>query len=294
MSGRPRYSGIFEFIDEFLGDEYRMLPATERYRELITAEQYDRRGADVAAQRRVFGSPEEASTWVKGRAIELRADLVGITLKNDEWVFEGGEVPGRYAVVLGARMDYREIMAAPDLRAGAETTRAYYALGHIVQALADVLRAAGWEAWPQHPRFSASRHHGMVLPPHAIAAGLGRLGRNGLVITEAFGSCVRFAAVTTDLPLALDEPSPSTVHPLCEGCRACRDACDADAIPDEMTEVRGVRKYVIMPVRCAHEFARWDGCSKCISHCPLMEGYPEALRWVPPWTPTPADGGPLP
>ena len=30
MAERPRYSGIFEFIDEFLGDEYRMLPSTER------------------------------------------------------------------------------------------------------------------------------------------------------------------------------------------------------------------------------------------------------------------------
>ena len=294
MAERPRYSGVFEFIKEFLGDEYRMLPATDRYRELIEAEQYDRPERDVPPERREFGTPEEASAWVKERALQLRADLVGITLKNDDWVFEDGDVPGRYAIVLGARMDYVEIMTAPDLRAGAETTRAYYALGNIVQALADALREEGWEAWAQHPRFSAKRHHSMVLPPHAIAAGLGRLGRNGLVITEEFGSCVRWAAVTTDLPLALDEPSPYTVHPYCQDCSECWAACDADAIPDEMTEVRGEMKYVILPMRCAHEFARWDGCSKCISYCPFIQGYPEDLRDRPPWTPTPADGGPLP
>ncbi len=294
MAERPTYNGAFEFIKEFLGDEYRMLPATERYRELIEAEQYDYQGIDVAEERREFGSPEEASAWVKERALELRADVVGITLKNIDWVFEGGEVPGRYAIVLGARMDYQEIKTAPDLRAGAETTRTYYALGHIVQALTDVLRAEGWDAWAQHPRFSAKRHNNMVLPPHAIAAGLGQLGRNGLVITKEFGSSVRWGAVTTDLPLALSEPSPSTVHPYCEGCSDCREACDADAIPDEMTEVRGVRKYAILPIRCAHEFARWDGCSKCISYCPFFEGYPEELRAQFPWTPTPADGGPLP
>jgi len=294
MGERPVYSGVFEFIKEFLDDEYRMLPATERYRELIEVEQYDRPETPVAGEREDLGGPEEAALRVKMRALELHADLVGVTTVNPEWVFEGGEVRGTNAIVLGVRMDYRDIKAAPDLRAGAETTRAYYALGHIVLALADDLRGRGWEAWAQHPRFSAKRHHSMVHPPHAIAAGLGRLGRNGLVITEAFGSCVRWAAVTTDLPMALDGPGDLGVLPACETCGECREACEADAIPDEATVVRGVRKYAILPMRCAHEFARWDGCSKCIAYCPFIETYPDDLRDLRPWTPAPADGGPLP
>lgn len=294
MGERPEYSGIFEYIDEYLGDEYRMLPATERYRELIEAEQYDRPEVPVAAKVREFPSPGEATGWVKARARELRADLVGVTLVNIDWTFKHGEVPGRYAIVLGVRMDYHDIKAAPDLRAGAETTRAYYALGHIVHALTDTLRREGWEAWAQHPRFSQKRHHSMIHPPHAIAAGLGRLGRLGLVITDRFGPCVRWAAVTTDMPLALDAPNSPEVLEYCEDCSDCRDACDADAIPDEPTIVRGVRKYKVLPLRCAHEFARWDGCSKCQAYCPFIEGYPPDLRDVRPWTPTPADGDPLP
>jgi epoxyqueuosine reductase QueG len=134
----------------------------------------------------------------------------------------------------------------------------------------------------------------MIHPPHAIAAGLGRLGRHGLVITDRFGPCVRWAAVTTDMPLALDRPNALEVLEFCEGCTECRDACEADAIPDEPSVVRGVRKYRVLPMRCAHEFARWDGCSKCQAYCPFIEDYPEELRDVRPWTPTPADGGPLP
>ncbi|NIP33585.1 MAG: hypothetical protein GWN18_01510, partial [Thermoplasmata archaeon] len=42
MGEQPEYSGVFEFIRDHLSDEYRMLPATERFRELIEAEQYDR------------------------------------------------------------------------------------------------------------------------------------------------------------------------------------------------------------------------------------------------------------
>jgi hypothetical protein len=294
MGERPVYSGVFEFIRENLDDEYRMLPATGRYRELIEAEQYDRPLPPLARERREFPSPEDASAWVKEVARGMHADLVGVTSVNRDWTFEHGEVEGEFAVILGVRMDYNDIMAAPDLRQGAETTRAYYALGHIVHALTDRLRGEGWEAWPQHPRFSHKRHHSMVHPPHAIAAGLGRLGRHGLVITEGFGPCVRLAAVTTDLSLAVDAPEPLDVLEFCETCTECRDACDGDAIPDEATVVRGVRKYQVLPLRCAHEFARWDGCSKCQGHCPFMESYPVELRDVRPWTPEPADGGPLP
>lgn len=294
MGERPVYSGVFEFIEERLSDEYRMLPATGRYRELIEAEQYGRPLAPVASRRREFPSPGEAASWVKDRARELHADLAGVTTLNHDWTFAHGHVEGTLAIVLGVRMDYHDIMAAPDLRQGAETTRAYYALGHIVHALSDLLRSEGWEAWPQHPRFSDQHHHAMVLPPHAIAAGLGRLGRHGLVINQRFGPCVRWGAVTTHMPLALDPPNPLDVLGFCEDCTACRDACDADAIPDEPTVVRGVRKYRVLPLRCAHEFARWDGCSKCQARCPLMDSYPEELRDVRPWTPRPADEGPLP
>jgi hypothetical protein len=294
MGERPVYSGIFEYISELFDMDSATLPGSIRYRELIIAEQYDRQGIPVAAERKEFATPAEASLWVKERARALHADLVGVTRVNPDWIFEGGDVPGRYAIVVGARMDYGEIKTAPDLRAGMETTRAYYALGHIVHELADELRAAGHEAWAQHPRFSAKRHHSMVLPPHAIAAGLGRLGRNGLVLTGAFGPCVRWAAVTTDLELELDEPHQAEVLGVCHSCRECLVNCDAEAIPDEPAMVRGELKYKVLPMRCAHEFARTDGCSKCIAYCPLIEYYPADLRDVPPWTPTPKDGGPLP
>jgi ferredoxin len=294
MAERPTYSGIFDYICEFFDMEDNQLPSSVRYRKLIIAEQYDRPEVPVAVERKEFGSPREAADWVKEQARQLHADLVGITLLNEDWSFKGGHVPGTYAIVVGVRMDYREIMTAPDLRAGAETTRAYYALGAVIQRLSDRIRGAGYEAWAQHPRFSAKRHHSMLYPPHAIAAGLGRLGRNGLVVTEEYGPCVRWAAVTTDLELALDDPEPQDVLEACEDCPECRIHCDADAIPDEAQAVRGVRKYVILPMRCAHEFAKWDGCSKCISSCPFIRAYPETLQDVRPWTPTPQEDGPLP
>lgn len=294
MVPRPVYTGIFEYINEWFHMEDHQPPGSVRFRQLIEEEQYSRKEGPVATRRREFSNPEEASWWVKERARELNADLVGITRTNADWVFEGGSVPGERAIVLGVRMDFGEISKAPAPEAGVETTRAYYALGHVAFELADLIRREGWPAWAQHPRFSHKRHNSMVLPPHAIAAGLGRLGRNGLVITEAFGPCVRWAAVTTELPLAIDAPSSQDVLDVCEACSACREACEAKAIPDEMTLVRGVRKYAVLPMRCAHEFAKYDGCSKCIAACPEIDQYPRELRGIRPWTPTPRDGGPLP
>ncbi|RKX78985.1 MAG: hypothetical protein DRZ90_09340 [Spirochaetes bacterium] len=39
----------------------------------------------------------------------------------------------------------------------------------------------------------------MVLPPSAAAAGLGEIGRHGLLVTKNYGSRVRISAVTTNL-----------------------------------------------------------------------------------------------
>ena len=42
--------------------------------------------------------------------------------------------------------------------------------------------------------------------PMAVDAGLGELGRNGLLLTEKYGPRVRLCKVFTDLPLEPDEP----------------------------------------------------------------------------------------
>jgi ferredoxin len=294
MGERPRYTGIFDHIQHKYCMDDNQPDGSVKYRELIKAEQYDHREPPVSRESRDMGTPGEAASWVKDLARELHADLVGITRVNPDWIFEGGSVEGEFAIVMAVRMDFREIMAAPDLRAGVETTRAYYALGSIVIELSRRLREVGYASWAQHPRFSASRTHGMLYLPHAVAAGLGRLGRNGLVITPEFGPCARFAAVTTDLDLEVDRPLPQDVLEYCQGCTECREACDGDAIPHEPSVVRGVRKYAIDPYACAPHFAKWDGCSKCISACPPMISYVEELQDERPWTPAQGDGAPLP
>lgn len=68
----------------------------------------------------------------------------------------------------------------------------------------------------------------------ARLAGLGWYGRNNLMVNEKFGSHVRYATVLTDIPLTLDSPVKGFArhHTSCGACRACVDACPAQAISE--------------------------------------------------------------
>jgi len=66
----------------------------------------------------------------------------------------------------------------------------------------------------------------------ARMAGLGRQGRNLLLITPQYGSRVRLVTVLTTAPLNIDQP----VKNRCKTCTACRDACPAGAIKGIVTE----------------------------------------------------------
>jgi epoxyqueuosine reductase len=63
----------------------------------------------------------------------------------------------------------------------------------------------------------------------AVAAGLGGLGRNNLLITPEFGPRVRLCGVVTTAELAPDKPCSEGY---CEDCEACISACPADALSE--------------------------------------------------------------
>ena len=69
----------------------------------------------------------------------------------------------------------------------------------IFSILAEFIRILGYKAIPMGNDTSLSI-------PLAIDAGLGELGRHGLLITPEYGPCVRLCKVFTDLPLEPDKP----------------------------------------------------------------------------------------
>lgn len=87
----------------------------------------------------------------------------------------------------------------------------------------------------------------------AVAAGLGHIGRSGLLVHSSYGAQVRYAAVLTDLEFKVDAQAATT----CGECRKCVNACPAGAITDdgvdlkpcldklrEFAKIRGIGQYI--------------------------------------------------
>jgi epoxyqueuosine reductase QueG len=107
-----------------------------------------------------------------------------------------------------------------------------------------------------------------VLPVAARFAGLGSLGRSGLLLTEDYGPCIRLGAVLTNLELSRTPRLAGTAARLCANCDRCAQACPAGAI-DKSESAKGLFK----PVNDDACYAKWldfgTDCGLCVATCPL-------------------------
>jgi hypothetical protein len=155
--------------------------------------------------------PARASEKLKGLARHLGADLVRIGPLNPAWVYShvGRSIDPerigltitlthRYAISLAVAMDPAMLATGPGPATGISAFRSYIKLATISVALAHYIARLGYPA-----RAHIQGNYQLACPPVAIDAGMGELGRNGIMITEEYGNCVKLAVVTTDMPLKL-------------------------------------------------------------------------------------------
>jgi Pyruvate/2-oxoacid:ferredoxin oxidoreductase delta subunit len=237
------------------------------YTQLI-AQQMGRLEGAPGPTRREFESPEAASEHVKDLARAAGAGLVGITQPRPYHRARGFEDDSPFVVALAMAMRHEEISQAPDVAAGVEVFRVYYELGETAIRLAEAIRGMGWQATAYHPVSDIGNGSRIFFVPTAIDAGLGELGRAGFLVTPDLGIMVRLAAVTTDLPLAVDAPRRAGINDFCSLCTACLRACPGGAIPAEKTQVGGTSRWQIDSERCFPHFAEHLGCSICMAVCP--------------------------
>lgn len=195
---------------------------------------------------------------------ELDCELLGVTRLNAQWMFEGREIDHQNVIMIGVAHDYDEMKHAPELRAGAEVIRQYGRGIKAARSLASWIRRQGYSADPHGGPMAGP----LLLIPAAIACGFGELGRHGSLINEQYGSSLRLAAVTTDLPLLPDSPVSLGVDDFCTRCQVCTDACPPDAILPTKKWVRGVEKWYVDFDRCLPFFNEHFGCGICVAVCP--------------------------
>lgn len=106
-----------------------------------------------------------------------------------------------------------------------------------------------------------------MIPP-AIASGLGELGKHGSLINRHFGSGVRLAGVTTDMPLIATAPDRFGADDFCATCQVCTKACPPGAITEHKQMVRGVERWYVDFDKCIPYFAESASCGICFAVCP--------------------------
>lgn len=220
------------------------------------------------AEEKVDKTAEQWTEEVKNFALQ-NADVVGIARMRPEFVYEGFEIREKFVVVVGTAHDYDEISQAPSLpekdnRAIVEIGKQYTRAASVSAELNNFIRQQGHES-SAHPGPTA---RALLMIPAAIEAGLGELGKHGSLINRTHGSSFRLAAVTTDLPLLVDQPDVFGGDDFCLRCQVCREACPPDAIYDEKQWIRGTKKWYVDFDKCIPYFAESRGCGICIAVCP--------------------------
>jgi len=226
---------------------------------------------------RIDLKPDEASSLVKKIAKYLGAKLVGICEVNKDFYYShvgrGPEPYGKeitlnhhYGIVFAVEMSFYEILHAPFPPVVIETAKQYVEVAKISIILANYIRSLGY---PARAHIAGSNYQA-ILPPLAYLAGLGELGRLGILVTPEYGPRVRLGLVTTDLPLIPDKPKIFGVQNFCKKCLKCAINCPAQAIEyGEKKEVRGVEKWLLQAEKC-YQFWKKIGtdCAICVYTCP--------------------------
>ncbi len=220
------------------------------------------------ATQRADAPAHEWTEAVQSFALAHEADALGIASMDPLYVFEGYDIEEPWVIVLGLAHNYERLKEVPSDETNgvgvcdvgdqyARGTRASY-------ALANWIREKGYKANPYPGPMAGA----LALIPAAIAAGLGELGKHGSLISRHFGSGVRLAGVTTDMPLIPSGRDRFGADEFCSACQICTQACPPAAISQHKQMVRGVERWYVDFDKCIPFFAEAASCGICIAECP--------------------------
>lgn len=292
--GSPQYDAYYAPRPEkrAVDDEIRALPGLlssdatladpavfAAARELFEASEGLRYAVDgpVAVERREW-SPEAATDEltalarkagaVDAAAAELRPHHIYSHTGRGTGAWGGPiELAHGFAIAFTVEMDHGAMRYAPAAPVVAESARQYLAAARIAIKMAASIRARGYAA-----RAHIDGNYQVIAPLVAREAGLGEIGRMGILMTPRLGPRVRLGVVTTDLPLFVKARKEDTsVVDTCTVCRKCADCCPGSAIPLLDRTPAGIsgRRWAINSDAC---FRIWNqigtDCGRCIAVCP--------------------------
>ncbi len=227
-------------------------------------------------EEKIAVAPEKMSRYIKNWSKKLGAVDCGITLLHDYHLYSTGGRGERYgkeyvkqhkfAIAFTVEMSHKMVQGAPAGSMVMESGQQYLEAGKVALQIAYFIRNMGYEA-----RAHIDGNYEVVCPLVARDAGLGEIGRMGLLMTPKMGPRVRISVVTTNLPLVTDKPLHDfSFIDFCTICKKCADVCPSRAISFNNREsINGSLRWQINQESC---FTFWTktgtDCGRCISVCP--------------------------
>jgi ferredoxin len=232
---------------------------------------------EVKSTEKLPVNPEYMSQYLKRWSKKLGAVSSGITELKDHHLYSHigrgdryGEpvvLDHEFAFAITVEMDKLTLDSAPYGPTVMESAQQYLNSGAIAVQVAEFIRQLGYSA-----RAHIDGSYRVICPLVARDAGLGEIGRMGLLMTPELGPRVRLAVVTTDMPLSADERKrDQTMIDFCQICLKCADVCPSKSIPfGEREEIDGALRWRIDPESC---FTYWctigTDCGLCMRSCPF-------------------------
>lgn len=223
-----------------------------------------------------FFDKSDLTNYIKKWAKKLGALNVGITKLENYHIYSHagrGENYGKenklshkFAIAFTVEMDYEFTSTGPKAPIVMESGQQYLNAGAIAVQLAAFIRNLGHEA-----KAHIDANYQVICPLVAKDAGLGELGRMGLLISPDHGSRVRIGVVSTDIPLLTDQKKDDkSVVEFCNICLKCAETCPSQAISSEgRKDIGGVKRWQINQEKC---FQFWctagTDCGRCLAVCP--------------------------
>ncbi len=234
--------------------------------------------------------PKKNSGFITQWMKKTGAHSVGFTELKDYHLYShkgrgadtGKPIPRMHenAIALTVEMDYEMMQAAPQGSSVMESSEQYLRSGVLALKLAAYIRDMAYEATAH-----IDGNYELICPLVAVDAGLGVIGRMGLLMTPDLGPRVRISVVSTNMPLtqSASKPERTTLH-FCDLCKKCADNCPAAAIPSgPQTKVDNISRWQISSERCYH-FWTTSGtdCGRCMTVCPYSHRddlFHRFIRW---------------
>lgn len=226
------------------------------------------------------------SEWMK----KTGAHSIGFTSLEDYHLYShkgrgprAGEVIQKIhenAIAITVEMDHDMMQSAPLGTSVMESSEQYLRSGVLALKLAAFIRDMGYEATAH-----IDGNYELICPLVAVDAGLGVIGRLGLLMTPDLGPRVRISVVSTSMPLIQSpfKPDRTTLH-FCDLCKKCADNCPVAAIPTgPQTNTEELKRWQISSEKCYHFWTvSGTDCGRCMTVCPYSHPdnwFHRFIRW---------------